>query len=62
MSRMQSPPLAARKAERLRRQRRKERLRLIGIILLMIASMAAYGFYLRDYFQKDRLYHQKHPG
>ena len=51
--------MAARKAERLRRQRRKERLLLVGVILLMVGSMVAYGFYLKYfYFGKPRPSHK----
>jgi flagellar basal body-associated protein FliL len=51
--------MAARKAGRLRRQRRKEKLMLAGIILLMVASMVAYGFYLKYfYFGKPRPSHK----
>jgi hypothetical protein len=55
VSRAKPPWIAAKKAEQFRRQRRKERLMLAGIILLMIASMVAYGFYLKYfYFNRPR--------
>jgi hypothetical protein len=50
VSRIKPPWVAAKKAEQARRQRVKERLMLTGIILLMIASMVVYGFYLKDFY------------
>jgi hypothetical protein len=55
VGRTKSPWKAAKKAEQSRRQLRKERLMLAGIILLMLASMVLYGFYLTYfYFNKPR--------
>ena len=42
MSRWKSPQAAAKDAEKLRQQKRKDRLKLIGVILLMPASTTAY--------------------
>jgi hypothetical protein len=50
VSRTKSPWIAAKKAEQSRRQLRKERLMLAGIILLMVASMVVYGFYLKYFY------------
>src|SRR5215207_5543842 len=50
VSRAKSPWIAAKRAERSRRQRRKESLMLAGIVLLMIASMVAFGFYLKHFY------------
>ena len=50
MSRTQSPLVAAKKGERLRRERRKERLMLAVVVLVMLASMIAYGFYLKYFY------------
>lgn len=42
MSRWKSPQLAAKETEKVRREKLKDRLKLIGIILLMLASTTAY--------------------
>jgi hypothetical protein len=58
--RTQSPKVATNRSERLRRQQRKERLILIGVILA-VAAAAALGTYLKyEHFIKPRE-HQKPP-
>lgn len=61
MARFSSPAVAARKAEMQRRETRRSRLLLLGIILFMVASTLGYLFYLlprlrerRDHSHKPR--------
>jgi hypothetical protein len=61
VSRIKPPWVAAKKAERARRQRRKEGLMLAGVILLMIASMVVYGFYLKHFYFNKPAPSQKPP-
>lgn len=42
MARFSSPAMAARKAEKQRRETRRSRLLLLGIVLLMVASTLGY--------------------
>jgi hypothetical protein len=57
--RTQSPTVAAKRAKKQRRERRKENLMLSGIILLMIASMVAYAFYLKFFYFSKPGYSKK---
>jgi hypothetical protein len=50
VSRSKSPWIAAKKAERLRHQRGKERLMVAAVILLMSAALVSYAFYWKYYY------------
>lgn len=53
MARFSSPAVAARKAEKQRRETRRSRL-LLGIILLMVASTLGYLLYLLPRLRQHR--------
>ena len=54
MARFSSPALAARKAEKRRRETRRSRLLLLGIVLLTVASTLGYLLYLLPRLQERR--------
>lgn len=54
MARFSSPAMAARKAEKQRRETHRSRLLLLGIILLMVASTLGYLLYLLPRLRQHR--------
>jgi hypothetical protein len=55
VSKTTAPWIAEKKRERLRRQKRKEMLSLIGIALLMIATVVGYGIFAKKtYFTPSK--------
>ena len=60
MSRWKSPQAAAKEAEKLRKEKRKDRLMLIGVILLMLASTTAYFVFYAIPRLKNPPRHQHH--
>lgn len=60
MSRWKLPQAAAKQAEKLRKEKRKNRLILIGVILLMLITWAAYFvFYAYPRLAKPHRQHQR---
>ena len=60
MSRWKLPQAAAKQAEKLRKEQRKNRLILIGVILLMLITWAAYFvFYAYPRLTKPHRQHQR---